>query len=1132
MRSRIFLALIVGWAIALPAAGQFDKTALRPAGYHPSNIAYFNTPYLANALAHGGEWFEFPVPDEEGGNFGRSLDFNDAAPGGTQQFIEGYPQFLASGQKLRGFLFGLNINNTDIRPPGWPDRATLSKGHVVLTWVGNADVRLVNCTFLPGGTESNGAETGLITNGRRSYLCNSGLTTLEVQAIQTPITDMKVWLPALDDPGTPAVDERTTTSLENQLFHPLFLERIADRDWEFIRFMDLGMTNASPQAEWTDRRKPGHIFQTGIINDQTPAPGVTFEENGQFFPIPGDRETGMAFEHMVALCNATNRNMWINVPHMASEDFMLKLAQLIRFGSNGGDPHTSVNPNATFPPLEPGLKVYIEYSNEIWSSGFAFPQGNWAEREATNDPTIDAPSAFEERAIFNARKFVDVWRVFEDVFGGDARLVRVAATFTANNTYTNAFLDEIDRYGNLPGELATAPDVLAITTYFGNGIQDFIDEEDFVTGKRFDDPYWTSPAFATDLTTAFDEWRRRMLGGDASTGSGPDATGIGGGFNGADLRQMMTTHLRGGQVPIVAYEGGPSLFTNEIDGNANTGLPDRIPTDDAVTIFVEEMNRDPRIVDLYRIHLELAKSKGLRTHTPYVDTSPWSRFGQWGHLETLDQEPATAPKYAFILEHFDLHSTLNHIEDAVAGAPSFSTAASLPPGIVGQAYLQDIVTTGGAAPRTITVVGSFLEPGLSATPGPAAGNLRISGTPTTSRKNFVLLRVVDADGDPAWQIYTLDVFGGPGTLVQSDFRGANPSSSLPWTPTFVLAPGIGWSGWTAGGGIVPRSGNDAITFAVSAGSEDEPLSQAITDAQFLSATITPQSGPIDLAGAEIRFSTRRGGDQHAPKQYALFSSVGGFAEVNAHYVSPLADPFDFDESEHILTLPDTPAFSSISSPITLRIYAFSGHFDNKDTSFTAFKLTQIIDESSAPTVPAGFVATATSTTQVSLSWTASATATSYTVERIVDNVTTTIPSAGISITDTVSPSKVIAYRVRANNAGGSSAFTSRNLATTMTFTNDPLVINGTGVKRVHLIELRAAVNAARATAGLEAAVLTDPTITVGVTRPKAVHITELRTALNQALTLLAIPLPTYTPTASSGSVVRAVHVQELRTAVK
>ena len=1115
----------------LPVHADIVASDLRPVGYHPSNIAYFNTPYLANAAAHGGEWFEFPVAPEEGGDFGRSLDFNDL----PSQFIEGYPQFLDSGQKLRGFLFGLNIDNSDIRPPGWPSRNELTKGRVLLTWQGNADVRLVGCSFTSG--ESNGGETGPIANGRRVYQCNSGLTSFEVHEIQTPITDLKVWLPAVDDPATVDVNERLTESLENELFHPRFLDRIGDADWEFIRFMDLGHTNASPQISWSERRRPAHIFQTGIIEDRTPAPGVTFTVGDEEFEIEGNRETGLAFEHMIALCNATDRNLWINIPHLADADFITKLAQLIRFGSNGGNPHTTDTPGAIFPPLEPGLKVYVEYSNEIWSSGFAFPQGNWAQQQAVDEGLATDLNDFAGRAEFNARKFADVWRAFQTVFGGTTRLVRVAATFTANNTYTDAFLAELESYGAAGSP--TEPDVLAITTYFGNGIQDFVHEQDFVTGKLFDDPYWTGAQFDEDLTTAFDEWKRRMLGGDASTGSGPDATGIGGGFNGGELRTMMNSRL-GEEIPIVAYEGGPSLFTNEIDVSGGT-------EDDAVTIFIEQMNRDPRIADVYRIHLELAKSKGLRTHTPYVDTTAWSRFGQWGHLENLDQDPATAAKYALMLEHFATHSTLNHIEDDVAGAPSFVTPATLDPGIVGQAFTQDITTTGGAAPRTITVIGSFLEPGLTIS-FPSAGTLRVSGTPTVSRKNFFLARVVDNDGDPAWRIYTLEVFGGVGTLVQSNFRSSDsdanddPGLNLPWTPTFVLAPNVTWSGWDIGAaqagdiGVTPLAGDGALVFSVNAPDEvvdpdNESLADSVADSQFLTATVTP-AGAIDLRGAEVRFTTQRL-QFHAPLGYALFTSISGFAVGNALYVSPESSKDDFGETQHVVNLPLTAAYSAVSAPLELRIVAFGARHTGHATSISAFKLTQAIDESSAPATPTGLVATASSSTLVALSWNASANATSYTIERRLDNVTTAIAGIpGTSTTNAVATNKVVRYCVRAVNAGGSSACSAGTLATTFTFTDDPLVVKSTRIKRAHLIELRTAVNAARATAGLTAFNFTDPTITVNATRPKPAHVLELRTALDAALTALTIPLPSYATGVASGQSMKAVHLQELRTALK
>lgn len=1074
--------MAVLWATA--AQAQIDPAILRPAGYHPSNIAYYNTPYFANALHHGGEWLAFT-----GNEFGTSLDFN-ARPA---QFINGYPQFLDPGQKLRALLFGLNINNPH-RPAAWPARDTLAKGRIVMTWQGNADVRLVNCAF--DATDSNGAATGLINNGRRVYQCTSVLSSLEVHAIQTPITDLKVWL----------------ASLEGQLFHPLLLQRIADADWGFIRFMDWGATNASPQQDWSDRRKPSHIFMNGIITARAPSAGSD-----------PNRETGAAYEHMVALCNATGRNLWINIPHLATADYITKLARLIRYGSNGSEPYTTDTPGAVYPPLNAGLKVYVEFSNEIWSGGYSFPQGNWAQEQAVAAGLATNLNDFAGRARFTARRFCDSWKIFQDVFGGTSRLVRVAAIFTANTTYSQAFLTEIGTYGTGLSP-AVRPDVLAATTYFGNGIQDFVHEQGFPAGKPFNDPYWTSQDFADDLTIAFREWKRRMLAGDASTGAGPDASGIGGGFS-ATLRDLPGSTL-GYALPIIAYEGGPSLFTNEIDTDGNS------QADDGVTIFVEAMNRDARIADVYRVHLEIARSKGLWTHTPYTDTSTWSRFGQWGHLETLDAAPASSPKYALMLEHFATYtSTLRHIDAAIGAAPSFTTSASLPPGIVGQAYSEDIVTSGGNGTRTIVAIGTHLDPGLSIAAAPAAGNLRITGTPTTSGKSYILARVHDADGDPAWRIFTLETYGGPGTLVQSDFRGTSPAQNRPWTTTYVLSPTVTWSGWNIGSGIVPQSGNDAFFFSVSGPGSDPPstLGQAITDQEYLTATVTPASGPIDLRGAEFRFAIKRVGD-HSPRAYAVFSSIGGFADGNQHYASTLVDSFDHDEHEHVFALPSTAAFSAINAPLTFRIYAFGAKFDSHQSSLTAFKLT-LDQPDGPPAAPANVIATAQGTTQVALTWTASPFAASYEVFRRSGNGSeANIGTSGAAaFSDTgAAASTAHLYRVRAVFSGGTSTFSTPALATTVVFTNDPLLTGTTIIQRTHLIELRTAVNAVRTLAALGTTTFTDTVITAGASPVRAIHISELRTALSAALTTLGLPAPSF----SSGNTVMAVHLQELRTLVK
>jgi Cu/Zn superoxide dismutase len=106
-------------------------------------------------------------------------------------------------------------------------------------------------------------------------------------------------------------------------------------------------------------------------------------------------------------------------------------------------------------------------------------------------------------------------------------------------------------------------------------------------------------------------------------------------------------------------------------------------------------------------------------------------------------------------------------------------------------------------------------------------------------------------------------------------------------------------------------------------------------------------------------------------------------------------------------------------------------------------------------------------------------------------------------------------------------------STPFTFTDDPLVLQATSVKAVHITQLRTAVNTLRANNGLAAFAFTDPALAAG-TLVKRVHITELRTALDAVYTQRSRPVPVYAdPTLTSGvSRVKALHVSELRMAVR
>lgn len=189
--------------------------------------------------------------------------------------------------------------------------------------------------------------------------------------------------------------------------------------------------------------------------------------------------------------------------------------------------------------------------------------------------------------------------------------------------------------------------------------------------------------------------------------------------------------------------------------------------------------------------------------------------------------------------------------------------------------------------------------------------------------------------------------------------------------------------------------------------------------------------------------------------------------------------------------------------------------------------------------PTNLLATATSGTSVSLTWTAPSTGSiaSYQVERsqsvngpyaaLNPNPTTT------SFTDSnASAGIAYLYRVRAVYTGGSgySSYSNPDLATTIIFTDDPLTANATTIKAVHLDQLRQAVNAVRATAGLGANTWTDATL-LGVFA-KAVHVQELRTGLDQALTALSMTVSSYTDASLPGVFIKKAHIEELRTRVK
>jgi hypothetical protein len=186
-----------------------------------------------------------------------------------------------------------------------------------------------------------------------------------------------------------------------------------------------------------------------------------------------------------------------------------------------------------------------------------------------------------------------------------------------------------------------------------------------------------------------------------------------------------------------------------------------------------------------------------------------------------------------------------------------------------------------------------------------------------------------------------------------------------------------------------------------------------------------------------------------------------------------------------------------------------------------------------PPAPAGVNARATASTQVTITWNTATGATSYQIfRRAPGGSFTQIGTSNTTsfVDNTASANTAYLYRVRSVNSGGASSDSASDLATTVIFTDDPLVARSTKIKAVHLAELRTAVNAVRSLAGIGTTTFTDsasPGVVV-----KAIHINQLRAALDPALSALGFASGGYTDTLSTGVLIKAVHLQEIRNRVK
>ncbi len=343
-------------------------------------------------------------------------------------------------------------------------------------------------------------------------------------------------------------------------------------------------------------------------------------------------------EAIVELANASGSDLWYNIPHAASDDYVREAATYLRDN------------------LDAGIKVYVEYSNEHWISG-GDNYRYWSEQSAElfyggvppanrsdNDIFIDVAEFYGSRATA-------VSQIFSDTFeAGESReaIPVLTALRTQNPSSTTPYLDALWN-GPRAAELnlptaATAGVFEAIGTdaYFDGGFS-------VVNRSGFRNTYegllevWRQ----SGADVAADEYFRYM------TRDVADFTYVNGWktFGGTTQTKAAETLAQWGAfanangLEFYAYEGGTSLTWREVNFGSGTA---RSKEQSAFGLFLDSLNEDPRMTEIGNRIVKDFAAAGGDLYVQYADLGDNGGFGNWSSYTSVfaDQVSLRGAAYA------------------------------------------------------------------------------------------------------------------------------------------------------------------------------------------------------------------------------------------------------------------------------------------------------------------------------------------------------------------------------------------------------------------------------------------------------------------------------------------------------
>lgn len=321
--------------------------------------------------------------------------------------------------------------------------------------------------------------------------------------------------------------------------------------YSVIRFMDQVPTNSSNVVNWSER---------------TPKTADHYNTSGG----------AVAYEWQIDLCNRIGADIWITVPHRtiesyeanASNNYWTQLAALLQ---------SQLNSN---------LNIYVEYSNETWSGGSAFQQGDYAGNRGVQ-MGFD-PDHYTAKFYFHVYAAMRLHKVFLDAFAGQTHRIKTVISGQDGSMWgTQQQMLALNNQTNSQGLKPELNPWNLTPTYYA--IANYIN---------------TGDGGASNVEQA---WSNQLA-------------------SAAQYYEDVTDVIAPEGMQLVAYEGGQHYTTNAHLFSQNP---------DSYDMYMEWLNT---IDDYFEV----------TCHYTHVGT--WSSGGAWGAKATTDQSINDAHRYRALLD--------------------------------------------------------------------------------------------------------------------------------------------------------------------------------------------------------------------------------------------------------------------------------------------------------------------------------------------------------------------------------------------------------------------------------------------------------------------------------------------------